>query len=523
VSAWRRCTVGDVLVGIVAGKSPQAAGRPASDGERGVLKVSAVSWGSFLPQENKALPASYVVPASLTVRAGDLLVSRANTVELVGAVVMAVNDHPNLMLSDKTLRLEVREDLVDRRFLLHALRTREVRTVFEEDATGTSDSMRNLSQEKIRSAPLLLPPIDVQRRIVAKLDALLAHSRAAREHLDAVPALVEQYRQSVLAAAFRGDLTKEWRAKNPDVEPASKLLERIRTERRRQWEAGELAKMKAKGKEPKDDKWKAKYEEPEPADVSGLPELPPTWAWAAVEELCPFDAPAVYGIIQPGPHVERGVPYIRPLDIDADGHVRAEELNRTSRQIADDYERAMLAPGDVVLSIVGTIGKVLVVPPELDGANITQSSIRIRPPKQMPTAYMQRLLQSPVMRRQFDRYRFGNAVQRLNVEHVRRLAVPVAPEREAHALVQLLGPRLEQVGAAAVAVGAIDVQQLQSALLAKAFRGELDLDAVGEVGLDERDLLKRGRLLGQAHVHLRGQSDLGRAALGGVLKPGGLP
>ena len=122
--------------------------------------------------------------------------------------------------------------------------------------------MRQPSQDKIRAARFPLPPLNEQRRIVAKLEALLARSRKAREALDAVPALLERFRQSVLAAAFRGDLTADWRAQNPDVEPASKLLERIRAERRRRWEEAELERMVARGKPPKDDRWKAKYEEP---------------------------------------------------------------------------------------------------------------------------------------------------------------------------------------------------------------------------------------------------------------------
>lgn len=72
-----------------------------------------------------------------------------------------------------------------------------------------------------------LPPLDVQRRIVAKLDALLAQSRAAREQLEAVPALVETYRQSVLAAAFRGDLTADWRKQHADTEPIERVLNRV--------------------------------------------------------------------------------------------------------------------------------------------------------------------------------------------------------------------------------------------------------------------------------------------------------
>jgi len=109
---------------------------------------------------------------------------------------------------------------------------------------------------------------------VAKLESLQARSRRAREALEAVPPLLEKLRQSILAAAFRGDLTADWREQHPDVEPASELLKRIRTERRKKWEQAEFAKLKAKGKNPTDDKWKLKYVEPEPVDESELPELP---------------------------------------------------------------------------------------------------------------------------------------------------------------------------------------------------------------------------------------------------------
>ncbi len=75
------------------------------------------------------------------------------------------------------------------------------------------------------------------------------------------------------------------RAEGRDYEPASVLLERILAERRRRWEEAELAKMKAKGKAPKDDRWKAKYKEPVEPDTSDLPELPEGWCWASQEQV----------------------------------------------------------------------------------------------------------------------------------------------------------------------------------------------------------------------------------------------
>ena len=90
-----------------------------------------------------------------------------------------------------------------------------------------------LNKGRFKKLQFPLPPLETQRRIVAKLDALLARSRKAKASLAAIPPLLERFRQSVLAAAFRGDLTAEWRASEPRRRaPRSVLLERIRAERK---------------------------------------------------------------------------------------------------------------------------------------------------------------------------------------------------------------------------------------------------------------------------------------------------
>jgi len=136
----------------------------------------------------------------------------------------------------------------------------------------------------IRAYRFALPPFAEQRRIVAKLEVLQERSRRAREALSEVGPLLEQFRQSVLAVAFRGDLTADWRAAHPNVEPASELLQRIRNERRRRWEQAGLAKYEAKGQKPPKN-WRDKYKEPEPVDNSGLPQLSERWAWSTFDEV----------------------------------------------------------------------------------------------------------------------------------------------------------------------------------------------------------------------------------------------
>lgn len=178
-------TLGDVLFGIETGKSFQTSEAPARDDELGVLKVSAVTWSAFRPEEAKAV-SGHTPEAHHRIQAGDLLISRANTRELVGAVVLVDKDYPNRLLSDKTLRLVVDTRRADKSYLLYALRSISAREHIERFATGASDSMRNIAQGDIASIPITLPDLDVQRRIAVHLKAKLgavedAHHAAAEQ------------------------------------------------------------------------------------------------------------------------------------------------------------------------------------------------------------------------------------------------------------------------------------------------------------------------------------------------------
>lgn len=180
-------SVGDVLLRIETGKSVKTQERPARSDELGILKLSAVTWGEFRPGENKAVLEGYSPGKCPRPMDGDLLISRANTRELVGAPVLVRGNHPQLLLSDKILRLVPNLNRVEPRYLVLALRSAAARAHFESRAGGTSGSMTNITQDDIRSAPVSLPPLDEQRRIAEVLDraeALRAKRRAARAQLD---------------------------------------------------------------------------------------------------------------------------------------------------------------------------------------------------------------------------------------------------------------------------------------------------------------------------------------------------
>ena len=145
---------------------------------------------------------AYEPAESHKVKKGDFLISRANTKEFVGAVVLVDRDYPFRLLSDKTLRLVVDEGRVCKDFLLFALRTSKAREHIEHLATGTSDSMRNISQSVIRSIPLYLPELGEQRRIAGRLKAQLAEVEIARKSVQTQLQDIHRLPSRVLAQAF---------------------------------------------------------------------------------------------------------------------------------------------------------------------------------------------------------------------------------------------------------------------------------------------------------------------------------
>ena len=156
--------LGDVLKTIIAGKSPQGASRPATASEFGVLKVSAVGNGCFIESENKALVKQDDFCSDYEVKKGFILVTRANALHSgVGRPCIVKNVRSGLMLSDKTLCLIPNEKLAIKRFLYQNLLCKTYRKYIEISIGGTE--AKNISQEKLKKAPIWIPPINIQEKI----------------------------------------------------------------------------------------------------------------------------------------------------------------------------------------------------------------------------------------------------------------------------------------------------------------------------------------------------------------------
>lgn len=175
---WEKAPLGSRLLRIETGRSPSLTDTPAGPGHWGVLKVSAVNAEGFRPRENKAVDDPALIDERFEIHPGDLLFSRANTPELVGAACIATPSQERLMLSDKTLRLVVDQKLAEAKFIRIALSSPAVRKQIAISASGSSLSMQNISQTAVEALQVRWPSLKEQRRIVGVLEALGERERA---------------------------------------------------------------------------------------------------------------------------------------------------------------------------------------------------------------------------------------------------------------------------------------------------------------------------------------------------------
>jgi type I restriction enzyme S subunit len=227
LEAWSTTSVGQLVTKIEAGLNVQCEERPPELDEKGLVKISAVTWGEFDEEESKTLPRDSLVSEAVRILSGDLLISRANTLELVGACVLVNSVSRRLYLSDKVLRLQTEDQL--KPWLLISLRSRNGRKQIETLASGNQLSMRNLSQANLRSISVALPPPEERAEAVRRVDKLFALADSLqRRYGDSITRL-EKLMPSVLAKAFRGELVPQ----DPNDEPAGEMLERMQNARRK--------------------------------------------------------------------------------------------------------------------------------------------------------------------------------------------------------------------------------------------------------------------------------------------------
>lgn len=292
----------------------------------------------------------------------------------------------------------------------------------ESLASGTT--FLELSGANAKKLPIPIAPIDEQRRIVGEIEKQFSRLDEAVANLERVKANLRRFRAAVLTRGSEGEVLSIPLAHalgGHQHHTGSELREQILKARRVAWEASQIGR--------------AKYKQPAPPETEGLSPLPAGWAWITLEELGPADRACAYGVLQPGEDRESGVPFVRVGDI-SDGRVDIAGLKRIDPQIAAKYPRTQLEGGELLITLVGTIGRTAVAPPELKGANVARAVGVVPLVPQVDARWVEIWFRAPNQIRRLNGQAHEVARKTLNLEDVRRAVVPLPPLQQQRQIVE---------------------------------------------------------------------------------------
>ncbi|MEX1363020.1 MAG: restriction endonuclease subunit S [Nannocystaceae bacterium] len=256
----------------------------------------------------------------------------------------------------------------------------------------TGSAQPFIKPSSIRGCRLLLPPLPEQRRIAEILDTVDEAIRKTEE----VIAKLQQMKQGLLHDLLTRGIDDNGELRDPDRHPE-------------QFKDSELGR------------------------------IPRAWEVRHLATCVRDSAPITYGIVQAGPNVPGGVPYIRTGDMSGDSLTK-DEMLCTSPRLAAMFSRSRVEEGEIVCAIRASVGKVLKVPAELDGANLTQGTARISPHPSIESGFLFWSLRGQQLQKQFDLSVKGTTFREITLARLRQLLVPIPGSRsEQESIASLVG------------------------------------------------------------------------------------
>jgi type I restriction enzyme, S subunit len=297
-----------------------------------------------------------------------------------------------------------------------------------------------INQAALNKSMIALPPPAEQRRIVAKIDSLSAKSKRARVNLDHVPRLVEKYKQAILAAAFRGELTREWRVSVSEIGIVDQHSSQI------------------------------------DARLSELPNLPTNWRWQALSEVMGISGGLTKNPKRSAMAMRR--PYLRVANVYAH-ELRLAEIFETGCT-EKEFEKTKLILGDLLIvegnGSLEQIGRVAIWNDEVRDCSHQNHIIRARPSEVVEPRFALFWLLSPAGRQAIETVASSSSgLHTLSITKVGGLPIPLCTKQEQLAIVRLIENAfawIDRISKEATSARQL-LDHLDQAILAKAFRGEL--------------------------------------------------
>lgn len=168
-----------------------------------------------------------------------------------------------------------------------------------------------------------------------------------------------------------------------------------------------------------------------------MPDSAIEWSWVSLAELIQDDRPICYGVLKPGEFDDRGVPLIRIVDIERNELDQAK-LFKITRVLDQEFARSRVVPGDLLISIQGTIGRLALVPDGCKNANISRTLARLAFKQEADGPFFRHWFLSSSGAKATDEATVGTTRSSLNLSVLRQVQVPNPPALEKQKIAQIL-------------------------------------------------------------------------------------
>jgi type I restriction enzyme S subunit len=411
---WAEATLEHLLASLESGSRPKGGVRGIEGGIPSVGAEHLNPDGGFRFEKVKFVPEDFFRRMNRgVIKCGDVLVVKDGATTGKASLVRADFPYSDAVVNEHVFVCRPAEG-VESAFLFLYLFSKEGQERILENFQGSAQGGINQGFAKGTTVPLA--PLAEQKRIVAKVEELLARVNAAREHLAKVPAILKRFRQSVLAAACSGRLTEEWREAVGASEWEEKSL-------------GEMTELVTSGSR----------------------------GWAKH-------------------YSDTGALFIRAQNLSLD-RLDLTDVAHVQLPVKGEGMRTLVSVNDILVTITGAnVTKTALVSERVGEAYVNQHVALVRLLKPEHSPYVWLWLISPEHgRSQLLDAAYGAGVPGLNLRQIREVSVLLPSHGEQQEIVR----RVNELFALAnsiekqAAAGTARVEKLTQAILAKAFRGEL--------------------------------------------------
>jgi len=479
---WAKPTLGELIAhdGIFTDGDWVESKDQDPNGSVRLIQLADVGDSRFLNKSSRFLTRSKAADLNCTfLKKGDLLVARMPD-PLGRCCIFPLEGDERFVTVVDVCAIRLGSAEIDSRYLMRAINAPMVRARISEFQSGST--RKRISRKNLETVPVPIPPLNEQRRIVERIEAMFDQIDRGVDSLRKARATLGLYRQSLLKSAFDGRLTADWRAKNAgNLEPPAALLSRIRKERDTRYKAAfeawqtALADWRAtgeKGRKPAKPKRLNSYPDKFVDLQITLPDLPFGWVWA---HLGWCSSGPEYGTAAKSS--ESGdVPVIRMGNLQR-GRIDWENLVYTSDP--DEIEQYTLRAGDVLFNRTNSpelVGKTSLYKGER-AALFAGYLVRVNQIEEIASGpYVTYFLNSPIAREHGKTVKTDGVNQsNINGTKLQEYPFPFCHPAEQAEIVRALDARLE---AADVLEAEIDAaltraEAMRQSILKQAFTGRL--------------------------------------------------